>query len=258
MRVSTKGLKLFKYNKNTGIWDYVRSVTKENANQWLSVFSKDEPSETFKLSKYPPKMRIKSNPDKKKIPEPKLVFSKDGLSYAWKISSKGFTSYGDTKKEAIENWINKRAISMEKINQVKKFGSRAKFKHKRLVSPKKFAKKSLRTIKRGRKRIIVGCPKGKYDVKRKVCRVGTRAQAVLTPKRNPEIHIDVGSHNVNPKDIYNYAIQASLDRTFKKWDTVGRTKKKETAFAYAKTFAKDHPYYYVKVVKEKYSVPKFS
>jgi hypothetical protein len=33
---------------------------------------------------------------------------------------------------------------------------------------------------------VVGCPKGKFDAKKKRCRVGTRADAVLTPKRNPD------------------------------------------------------------------------
>ena len=52
----------------------------------------------------------------------------------------------------------------------------------RVKSPKKFDKRSLRIKDVGRPggtKIIVGCPKGKYDPKRKRCKVGTQTQAIL-------------------------------------------------------------------------------
>ena len=48
-------MKLWKYNKITGYWIYIRSVTEETREQWLSIFQKDEPNEIFKLSKSKPK-----------------------------------------------------------------------------------------------------------------------------------------------------------------------------------------------------------
>lgn len=47
-------MKLWKYNKVTGLWDYVRNVTTENKNQWLEVFEKAEPKENFKLCRNKP------------------------------------------------------------------------------------------------------------------------------------------------------------------------------------------------------------
>lgn len=46
---------LWKYNKTTGYWVSVRSVTKETKEQWLALFSSDEPTELFKVSKNKPK-----------------------------------------------------------------------------------------------------------------------------------------------------------------------------------------------------------
>jgi hypothetical protein len=58
-----------------------------------------------------------------------------------------------------------------------------KFCHKRLASPKKFDRRSFRTITRGKVKVRIGCPRGKWDAKRERCETGTKAQAVLTPKR---------------------------------------------------------------------------
>ena len=64
------------------------------------------------------------------------------------------------------------------------YSSRSRFKHKRIESPSHFDKRSFRTIKTpSGDEITIGCPKGKYDAKRKRCKVGTRAQRVLKPKR---------------------------------------------------------------------------
>ena len=54
----------------------------------------------------------------------------------------------------------------------------------RIQSPKQFDKRSFRTISTGDKKgtkLIIGCPKGKYDAKKKRCKVGTRAQSKLIP-----------------------------------------------------------------------------
>ncbi len=59
--------------------------------------------------------------------------------------------------------------------------SRARFLRERVRSPKAFAKGSLRTVTRGKHRVVIGCPVGKYDRKKKRCRVGTRSQSVLHP-----------------------------------------------------------------------------
>ena len=55
------------------------------------------------------------------------------------------------------------------------------FLHCRKESPSKFDKRSLRTVKRGKNRIIIGCIKGKWDNTKKRCKVGTRALTILKP-----------------------------------------------------------------------------
>ena len=63
--------------------------------------------------------------------------------------------------------------------------SRAKYKRKRIKSPTKFDKRSFRIVDVGRPehhKIIIGCPKGKYDSKKRMCKVGTQVQAILEKK----------------------------------------------------------------------------
>lgn len=60
-----------------------------------------------------------------------------------------------------------------------------RYRRIRVKSPSKFDKRSLRIKDVGRKgytKIIVGCPKGKYDPKKKRCKVGTQTQAILKPR----------------------------------------------------------------------------
>lgn len=60
----------------------------------------------------------------------------------------------------------------------------------RVKSPGKFDKRSFRTKDVGRKgytKIIIGCPKGKYDAKKKKCKVGTQTQAVLMSRKDFKI-----------------------------------------------------------------------
>jgi len=66
-----------------------------------------------------------------------------------------------------------------------------RYKHKRIASPSKFARGSIRTKKlSGGKKLRVGCPKKKgkrtYNKKTGRCSVGTRAVSLLTPTRNPK------------------------------------------------------------------------
>ncbi|MDE2233002.1 MAG: hypothetical protein KGJ90_02610 [Patescibacteria group bacterium] len=64
------------------------------------------------------------------------------------------------------------------------YSSRSRFKHERIESPAKFDKRSFRTITQpDGTEVTIGCPTGKYDAKRKRCKVGTRAQRILKPKR---------------------------------------------------------------------------
>lgn len=46
--------KLWKYNKITGYWNYVRECKDEHSQDWLKLFQDDEPEEIFKLSKIRP------------------------------------------------------------------------------------------------------------------------------------------------------------------------------------------------------------
>lgn len=55
----------------------------------------------------------------------------------------------------------------------------AKYIRKRQRSPKSCAPGSFRTIKRGKNRIVICCPRGHWNRKRQRCRVGTRAQSIL-------------------------------------------------------------------------------
>ena len=50
--------KLWKYNRRSGYWDLQRTIANPHDEQkWLDIFQKDEPSETFKLSKNRPSDR---------------------------------------------------------------------------------------------------------------------------------------------------------------------------------------------------------
>jgi len=58
-------------------------------------------------------------------------------------------------------------------------GPRAKFCRERQMAPGRCAPGSTRTVKRGKNRIVVCCPKGRF--KRGRCTVGMRAQSILRP-----------------------------------------------------------------------------
>lgn len=56
---------------------------------------------------------------------------------------------------------------------------RGKYCHQRIINPKKFDKKSFRTISLGKgKKAIIGCRKSYY--KNKKCTIGTEIQSILS------------------------------------------------------------------------------
>ncbi len=62
-----------------------------------------------------------------------------------------------------------------------------KYLRVRVKNPKKFDRRSFRIKDVGRKgftKIIIGCPKGKYDAKKKKCKVGTKTQAILLNRKD--------------------------------------------------------------------------
>ena len=58
-------------------------------------------------------------------------------------------------------------------------GPSSHYCRERQFPPSRCARGSLRTVTRGRNRVVVCCPRGKF--KRGHCTVGTRAQTILRP-----------------------------------------------------------------------------
>ena len=53
-------LRLWRHSKITGLWVVERSVTSETAIEWLKIFQKFQPAETFVISaKRPPYPKFK-------------------------------------------------------------------------------------------------------------------------------------------------------------------------------------------------------
>lgn len=127
-----------------------------------------------------------------------------------------------------------RSFRKVKKNPSKK-KSRSKFKHKHIASPSKFAKGSIRTIKRGKKEIRIGCPKGKYSQKTRRCKVGTRAVSILSPNpKNKTFRVFVVK---NKK--YGYWTGESFDTNF----TLAAKFFKDAAIRTAKHFSRKFPQY---------------
>lgn len=61
----------------------------------------------------------------------------------------------------------------------------ARYKRERIKAPAYFDRRSLRIIQRGTHKLIVGCPRGKYDAKAERCTTGTEVQAILHPLSEP-------------------------------------------------------------------------
>jgi hypothetical protein len=54
---------------------------------------------------------------------------------------------------------------------------------RKVAKKKSFDRRSFRWITRGQNRLLIGCPRGKWKPRAQRCSVGTRAYAVLTPKK---------------------------------------------------------------------------
>jgi hypothetical protein len=60
----------------------------------------------------------------------------------------------------------------------------------RLAPPAKFDPRSFRTkTLAGGRKLVVGCPKGKWNAKARTCAVGVRAQSLLRPYSNRKCQI---------------------------------------------------------------------
>ncbi len=64
-------------------------------------------------------------------------------------------------------------------------------KCKRTIEPKEaFDRRSFRWVKSGEGRILIGCPKGKWDARSESCRVGTRAHEVVVAQKSGHCRVD--------------------------------------------------------------------
>lgn len=52
--MGTDTIGLWKYHRITGLWRLERTCTRANADQWLHLFQRDAPHDTFRLSKVKP------------------------------------------------------------------------------------------------------------------------------------------------------------------------------------------------------------
>lgn len=80
-------------------------------------------------------------------------------------------------------WRDVRAGRVSPPRPKRRKNPTARYAVKRVESPTHFAPGSFRTVRSGTSLVTVGCPKGQWDRTRRRCKVGTRAQRVLTPKR---------------------------------------------------------------------------
>lgn len=104
---------------------------------------------------------------------------------------------GGPNKEEARAIIRRLTGKEPKENPVRKYGSRAKYTHTRLGSPSKFDPRSFRTISTGRRgrKVVIGCPKGRWSAMTRRCSVGTRAQALLRPKRGKILRMPRRKHS---------------------------------------------------------------
>lgn len=105
---------------------------------------------------------------------------------------------------ALKKWLKTGDVEITDMKTNPRKKSRSRYKHKRIKSSRAFDARSIRTISRGGKKIRVGCPVGKYSQKKKRCKVGMRAQAILTPKKNPKetIYFILGKKGIQ-SGLYN-------------------------------------------------------
>lgn len=69
-------IKLWKFNAITGYWDYQRTCNEDTAEEWLRLFRRDEPNESFKLTNRRPSGKPKREPPP--APEAILGYDNDG------------------------------------------------------------------------------------------------------------------------------------------------------------------------------------
>ena len=63
------------------------------------------------------------------------------------------------------------------------YSAKARFDHEKLFPKSRCDKKSFRTVKQGKHRIVICCEKGLWDSDHQICRVGTKAVTLLHPKK---------------------------------------------------------------------------
>lgn len=66
------------------------------------------------------------------------------------------------------------------------YSKKAKYTHKKVEAKENFDPRSFRTIPLGTKgkKATIGCPKGQWMPKKKRCKVGTRIQRIMTPRKS--------------------------------------------------------------------------
>lgn len=79
----------------------------------------------------------------------------------------------------------------------------AKFCSERKKAPSYFDSRSFRTTKKGKHRLTFGCPKGKWDNKKQVCRVPVVLQRILHPEGEKVCPVGGKEAKMNPKDRHS-------------------------------------------------------
>ncbi len=122
--------------------------------------------------------------------------------------------------------------------------SRSHYKHEDIRPASAMAKGSIRTIKRGKKRVRIGCPKGPghYNKKTGRCRVGTRAVSILipNPKEKRFVIFQMRRHRVagHLRDVFYYWNGEAFVRNYKDAERFY----KENAIAIVKATHRAYPH----------------
>lgn len=66
------------------------------------------------------------------------------------------------------------------------YSKKAKFTHKQIEPKENFDNRSFRVINLGTKgkKATIGCPKGEWSPSKNKCKVGTRIQKIMTPRKS--------------------------------------------------------------------------
>jgi hypothetical protein len=122
-------------------------------------------------------------------------------------------------------------------NPRKKRGSRSKYKHKKLTPKSRIAAGSFRTVKAGKARVVVGCPKGKYSKRSKRCKVGTKAVTLLTPNPQGKTFRVFAKKKIQGKDKFFYWTGDAFDSNY----TLAHRFTRKDAIKVARGFARKFP-----------------